>query len=143
MQEDEKNISEVSNLNQDKFLFSLLKGVRNVFILCIISKHKIHGYALISLLNEATSSIHKKSKIHGSTIYPILHKLQEDGLIKSEEELNGKKKVKVYSITEEGLLALESIKRLIRDDPEENIMLMFVEDMIFDEDNFKNKGVEY
>ena len=59
---------------ETKFLHSLMKGVRNIFLLWLISQEKIHGYAIISKINEIYSNMGVKV-VHGSTIYPILHSL--------------------------------------------------------------------
>ena len=100
-------VSDVSVLNT-KFLHSLMKGVRNVFLLWLISKKKMHGYAIISKINETYDYIGVKV-VHGSTIYPLLHSLEDEGLIISSEEYNGNHKVKMYEITEKGVMTLNSI----------------------------------
>lgn len=124
--------------NQDtcKFLNSLLKGIKNIFILWIISQNKIHGYGIISKLNEALSSVSDQKVVYGSNIYPILHSLENDALIKSSEQLHGKNKVKMYEITEKGILFLNSLKYFIQSNPEHAFFMSFMDDLFFNDMEF-------
>lgn len=120
---------------ETKFLHSLMKGVRNIFLLWLISQEKIHGYAIISKINEIYSNMGVKV-VHGSTIYPILHSLEKDGLIVSSEEYNGNHKVKMYEITERGIITLNSIKKFIKQRPSNDILITYFDDMLFNDREF-------
>lgn len=120
---------------ETKFLHSLMKGVRNVFLLWLISQEKIHGYAIISKINEIYSNMGVKV-VHGSTIYPLLHSLEKEGLIVSSEEYNGNHKVKSYEITEKGLVTLNSIKKFIKRRPANDILISYFDDMLFNDTEF-------
>ena len=120
---------------ETKFLHSLMKGVRNVFLLWLISQEKIHGYAIISKINEIYSNMGVKV-VHGSTIYPLLHSLEDEGLIVSSEEYNGNHKVKSYEITEKGLVTLNSIKKFIKRRPANDILISYFDDMLFNDTEF-------
>lgn len=126
---------------ENKFMDQLFKGVRTVFLLWLISQKRIHGYKIISQINEML--LFNGAKIvHGSTIYPLLHSLEEEGLIKSTNEYNGKKKIKVYEITENGILLLNSIKKSIKDKPDDALMKMYFNDMFFNDKKFTVYGGE-
>ncbi|WP_069592767.1 PadR family transcriptional regulator [Methanosphaera sp. WGK6] len=126
-----------------KFLNSLIKGARNIFILWLISREKLHGYGLMSKINELSSDLPGDKTVHSSTIYPLLHKLEKDGLITSSQELNGNHKVKVYEITEDGLQMLNSIKYFIKQKREDNDLVLFFKDMILNDKVFtQNLGDE-
>ena len=120
---------------ETKFLHSLLKGVRNIFLLWLIGKQKMHGYAIISKINEI-SSYNGHKVVHGSTIYPLLHSLENDGLIESFEDYNGNHKVKMYEITEKGIHVLNSIKSLIKERPNNDTLINFIDEMIFNDTEF-------
>ncbi len=120
---------------ETKFLHSLMKGVRNIFLLWLISQEKIHGYAIISKINEIYSNMGVKV-VHGSTIYPILHSLEKDGLIVSSEEYNGNHKVKMYEITERGIITLNSIKKFIKQRPSNDTLITYFDDMLFNDREF-------
>lgn len=140
MEEDDDNKSGLNYQDNSNFEKALLKGVRNVFLLWIISQKKIHGYGIISKLNESISSLSNKKVIHGSTVYPILHSLENEGLIKSSMELNGKNEVKVYEITDEGIMMLNSLKQCIKSKPRNDYLISFMDDMMFNEKTFTLKG---
>ena len=120
---------------ETKFLHSLMKGVRNIFLLWLISQEKMHGYAIISKINEIYSNMGVKV-VHGSTIYPLLHSLEKDGLIVSSEEYNGNHKVKMYEITEKGIITLNSIKTFIKQRPENDTLISYLDDMLFNDTEF-------
>lgn len=124
---------------ETKFLHSLMKGVRNIFLLWLISQEKMHGYAIISKINEIYSNMGVKV-VHGSTIYPLLHSLEKDGLIVSSEEYNGNHKVKLYEITEKGIVTLNSIKRVIKQRPENDTLMSYLDDMLFNDTEFVFEG---
>lgn len=130
------------DLLNTKFLNSLIKGVRNVFLLWLISKKKIHGYGIMTTLNEISSESNAVKGVHSSTIYPILHSLERDGLIKSSQEFNGKHKVKMYEITDEGRKMLRSIKYFMHQKPENLKFISFFDDMIFNDNRFIKNGGE-
>ncbi len=109
-------------IKEDKFLKSLLKGVKEIFILWIISKEKIYGYSLISKISDITV-------IYGSSVYPILHSLEKEGLIISSIELHENHKVKMYEITQKGKDTLNTINSVTKSE-KNNILTNFVQDMI-------------
>ena len=116
-----------------------MKGVRNIFLLWLLRKEKMHGYALISKINEIYSYMGVKV-VHGSTIYPLLHSLEKDGLIKSSEGINGNHKVKMYEITEKGVMTLNSIKHFIKKRPKNDTLIMYLNEMIFNDEDFIYTG---
>ncbi|MBE6486466.1 MAG: PadR family transcriptional regulator [Methanosphaera stadtmanae] len=120
---------------ETKFLHSLMKGVRNMFLLWLLSQEKMHGYAIITKINEIYSNMGVKV-VHGSTIYPLLHSLENDGLIVSSEEYNGNHKVKMYEITEKGIVTLNSIKRFIKQRPKNDMLISYLDDMLFNDTEF-------
>ena len=82
------------------------KGILPMLILQIISDEKDYGYNIVNRFNARCVA---GMDIKEGTLYPILHRLEEDGAIASEWVMtseNGKPK-KFYKITEEGKLLLE------------------------------------
>jgi DNA-binding PadR family transcriptional regulator len=81
--------------------------------LWIISKQTIHGYGIMKKLDEFFSFEDSECdiKINSSKVYPILSKMEDEGLIEGEWKINeNNKRVKYYSITEDGKQALSNIK---------------------------------
>jgi len=79
---------------------NLTKNCNENLILAILFKEKKHGYQLALEIEEKSSGAFKFN--HG-TLYPILHKLEKEGLIRGtwKQEVP-KRKRKYYSITAKG-----------------------------------------
>ena len=79
---------------------SLTKNCNEILILTILAEEKKHGYQLALEIDEKSSGYFKFN--HG-TLYPILHKLEKDKLIKGTWKNEGpKRQRKYYSITASG-----------------------------------------
>ena len=77
----------------------LLKGSTNLLVLSVLENENMYGYEMINK-NKAKSE--NVFEFQEGTLYPILHKLEEKGWIKSYwDEVAGKKR-KYYAITEDG-----------------------------------------
>lgn len=80
---------------------------RGISSLCILSiliqaenkeEKRSHGY---QILKDLTDQTNKMLVIEEGTLYPILRKLEDDNIIKSEREESGRRR-KFYSVTEYG-----------------------------------------
>ena len=86
-----KQILEIQNLT---------KNCNEALILAILMKQRSHGYQIALEIEEKSSGLFKFN--HG-TLYPILHKLEKDKLIKGFWRQEGpKRKRKYYSVTTRG-----------------------------------------
>lgn len=86
----------------EKFESEINRGISTLCILAIISKaenKEIHGYALLKDLEEKTNEM---LVIEEGTLYPLLRKLEGNGILKSEKKIVENRMRKVYSITERG-----------------------------------------
>ena len=107
-------------MTEEKFTESHKKAFKNFsngiihnLILWIISKEDIHGYGIMKKLNEFFNFEDSKCDINvnSSKIYPILSKMEENGFIVGEWKVNeNNKRVKYYSITEEGRKFLKNVQ---------------------------------
>ena len=94
-------------------LLRSMKGFGKMMSLWLISKERSHGYELMSKMNEISPSA--EETVRGpSKIYPVLHDIEEAGLIEGAWELNGKRKVKYYEVTDEGIQTLNRIKEIFK-----------------------------
>ncbi|MCF0225894.1 MAG: PadR family transcriptional regulator [Methanobrevibacter sp.] len=118
---------ETLNESNKLFVKQFHNGISRILILWIISQQKIHGYGIsieldkfFKVFREDENFSEKSKKFNPAKIYPILKKMEENGLIKSEEGVINNKNVKFYEITNEGTKFLDSIKvrwvSLIHDD---------------------------
>jgi len=79
---------------------SLTKNCNESLILAILFIEKKHGYQLALEIEEKSQN---QFKFNHGTLYPILHKLEKDGLIKGLWKQEGPvRKRKYYSITAKG-----------------------------------------
>lgn len=77
------------------------RGIGTLCVLSILNQHEnegIHGYGILKELSEQTDD---KLIIEEGTLYPLLRKLEQDGIITSRKEKDGRKK-KLYCITDYG-----------------------------------------
>ena len=79
---------------------ALTKNCNETLILSYLAKGDKHGYQLALDIEESSQAYFNFN--HG-TLYPILHKLEKEGLIKGHWRHEGpKRKRKYYSITRKG-----------------------------------------
>lgn len=72
----------------------LKKGISEIIILEFLKKEN-YGYAISEYMNEFMS-------IKLTSVYAILSRLEQKGLLQFRTEMQGKKAMKFYSITYEG-----------------------------------------
>lgn len=91
--------------NQLDYAPSLLRGNTEILVLSLIDKEdSTYGY---NLIKKMASKSHGYFRFKEGTIYPALHKLENDGLIISRwQELPSGQSRRYYSITEKGREAL-------------------------------------
>lgn len=78
---------------------SLLTGSMTMLILKLLSEKDMYGYEMIDTLRQKSQNVFE---LKAGTLYPLLHGLEEKGMLKSyEQEVLGKTR-KYYSITKEG-----------------------------------------
>ena len=92
----------------------LKKGALEIIVLELLSKQKMYGYQLIM---EMKTISHGMFELKEGTLYPILYRLEDDELVKSEWSEQKDKEVsrKYYSITKQGLETLQELKNLWKD----------------------------
>ena len=83
---------------------SLVSGSMTMLILRLLSEKDMYGYEMIDTLRKRSQNVFE---LKAGTLYPLLHGLEEKGLVTVyEEEAVGKVR-KYYSITKEGRGLLE------------------------------------
>lgn len=87
------------------------KGVLEILVLKLLEKDEKYGYQLISELREKSEEMFT---VKQGTLYPILYRLEDDGLVLSKwSEPKGKEvSRKYYAITDKGKEELENLYRL-------------------------------
>lgn len=90
---------------QDKVLRKLFLGFMQIHILHHAKKEPFFGSWMIEELGEHGYSVSP------GTLYPILHNLEEDGLLMKEDRVIEGKVRKYYSITDKGIEVLEEARK--------------------------------
>lgn len=91
-----------------KYVQQFKKGSLEMILLCLIGKNETYGYEIITALNQHASILGYAKE---GTVYPILYRLQEAGLIRcrlAPAAANGGLK-KYYSLTEAGRTTLHDM----------------------------------
>ena len=83
---------------------SLVSGSMTMLILKLLSEKDMYGYEMIDTLRQKSQNVFE---LKAGTLYPLLHSLEEKGLlVVYEQEFSGKTR-KYYSLTKQGEKLLE------------------------------------
>jgi PadR family transcriptional regulator PadR len=86
----------------------VLKGHLDALVLAALEREPAHGYAIIQRLRSRSDDVFRLPE---GTVYPALHRLERDGLVKSRWTTAGGRKRRVYRLTRDGAEAL-AVRRL-------------------------------
>jgi PadR family transcriptional regulator, regulatory protein PadR len=82
-----------------------LNGVPELLILSLLSRRPMHGYELVQAIRQTTSGTLDFGE---GCVYPILHRLEADGLLGSKRETVGGRSRVIYRVTAKGSKRLSS-----------------------------------
>lgn len=71
----------------------------DALLLAILSPTPLHGYAVIERLRQRSGGAFELSE---GTVYPVLHRLEREGLLASEWGDRNGRKARLYRVTEPG-----------------------------------------
>ncbi len=81
----------------------VLKGHLDAIVLAILRDGPLHGYAVIEALRQRSEGAFELAE---GTLYPVLHRLEADGLLSSAwSDATGRRR-RVYRLTRRGRAAL-------------------------------------
>ncbi len=87
-----------------RFQRELLRGTLELMVLSSLAHGKKYGYLIQRQLRESSNS---RVDLPAGTLYPILHRLEEEKWIKSDWDDDSGRKRKWYEITAAGLTQLK------------------------------------
>lgn len=95
----------------EKYERQMKKGVLDLLVLKLLEKEPKYGYQLITELREKSGGVFLLKE---GTLYPILYRLEEEGLVESRWSEPEDRKVprKYYAMTEKGGRTLPEIAAL-------------------------------
>ena len=94
-------------MNHEEIVAGLILELRRgTLILLVLSqlKEKMYGYHLVKALQD------NGIPIEANTLYPLMRRLETQGLLKSEWETSEAKPRKYYTLTEDGEIVLTKAK---------------------------------
>jgi transcriptional regulator len=80
-----------------------LKGTLPILILEALAEGPDHGYRIAQRIKERSEGV---LNFKEGTLYPALHKLENEGLVKSSDGMESGRPRRYYTITEAGHAAL-------------------------------------
>jgi len=86
----------------------VLKGHLDALVLAALEHEPAHGYAIIQRLRRRSDDVFRLPE---GTVYPALHRLERDGLVKSRWTAASGRRRRVYRLTRAGEEAL-AVRRL-------------------------------
>ncbi len=92
----------------EKYERQLKKGILDMLVLNLLHSGSMYGYQIIQKLKEDSDQV---IILKDGTLYPILYRLEDEGLVESKwSEAEGKKVArKYYKITDTGVKKLGEI----------------------------------
>jgi len=85
-------------------IVELRRGTQIIAVLSQLKKTQ-YGYSLLQTLEE------KKVAIEAGTLYPLLRRLESQGLLSSEWDTSESRPRKYYQLNEDGIDLLENLKK--------------------------------
>ncbi len=83
----------------DRFQRDLVRGSLDLMVLSVLAGGKKYGYLIQKEVREASSA---RVDLAAGTLYPLLHKLEDDGLVKSSWDESTGRERKWYELTAAG-----------------------------------------
>jgi PadR family transcriptional regulator, regulatory protein PadR len=84
-----------------------LKGHLDLLLLAVLAGGPAHGYAVITALRERSG---QELSLPEGTVYPALHRLEADGLLRSYWAEQAGRRRRLYELTAEGAAALQELR---------------------------------
>jgi DNA-binding PadR family transcriptional regulator len=86
----------------ESFESELMRGISTVAILQIIDRFKgesVYGYQLVKMIQEETNNV---LVVEEGTLYPLLKKMEKDGVLESERKTVDGRSRRYYNLTGDG-----------------------------------------
>ncbi len=83
----------------ERFGRDLIRGSLDLMVLSVLAEGSQYGYSMQKRIRAASGD---RVNLPAGTLYPLLHKLEEDKLIRSRWETEGGRRRKWYDLTAKG-----------------------------------------
>jgi len=95
---------------EETLIRATIRGFSRAIILWLLRNKPMSGYEVVKELKRLTDRRHSSG-----VVYPLLYELEEEGLLKNEWIQRGRRRIKYYTITKEGLDLLNKLRCLFKD----------------------------
>lgn len=89
----------------------ILKGSSEILVLSVLSDGPLHGYSISRKIRESTGGQFDFSE---GTLYPVLHRLQREGLLDAYWQESDGRRRKCYTVTAKGKRAFKDQREALR-----------------------------
>lgn len=99
-------------MGQEEIVSSMLQELRRgTLVLCVLRQLEtpMYGYSLIGVMEK------KGVRLEANTLYPLMRRLEGQGLLESRWETGGAKPRKYYQITDEGRRTVQRMEEAWHD----------------------------
>ncbi|MBS7646465.1 MAG: PadR family transcriptional regulator [Candidatus Bathyarchaeia archaeon] len=93
---------------EQEILKAVVRGFSRVMILWLLTKASMSGYGITRELKRLAGW-----SFRPGVVYPLLYELEESGLIQGKWMEKGRRRIKYYSTTENGVKLLNRVKDLL------------------------------
>ena len=83
----------------DRFGRDLLRGSLDLMVLSVLAEGPQYGYSIQKQIREASG---QQVKLQAGTLYPLLHRLEAERLIRAKWDSDGGRRRKWYELTAAG-----------------------------------------
>jgi DNA-binding PadR family transcriptional regulator len=90
---------------EEDFIKATARGFSRAVILWLVSKRPMSGYRIVEEMKKLTGQ-----KFSPGIIYPLLYDLEKSGFIAGEWIEKGRRRIKYYSINENGTKLLNRLR---------------------------------
>jgi DNA-binding PadR family transcriptional regulator len=93
---------------KDALIRATANGLLRPMVMWILSKKAHSGYSTMKEIRRITGI-----NYHAGIIYPLLYSLEGEGLITGRWRTSGRRNIKDYSLTPEGISAFKMIRKFL------------------------------
>ncbi len=93
---------------EKNLLKTAIRGFSRVLILWLLNQKPMSGYSISKELKRLTGW-----SFHSGVVYPLLYELEENRLIRGKWVKNGRRRIKYYSTTKNGVKLLNRVRKLL------------------------------
>jgi PadR family transcriptional regulator PadR len=85
---------------------NFMAGVPELVILRLLQSHEMYGYEIVAAIRTRSGDVVNLAE---GVVYPVLHRLERDGALKSRRKtVNGRSRV-YYTVTAKGVRRLDGL----------------------------------